>query len=114
MSIKSTHFQWYVKYSYKCWVYLTYTAIEYDNYVSSLPPSVLFHVEKQLDWDNDMDADLREMAYYMENWDLKLASSLKLTEADTDRINRKYSEDPVLQRCEFFFYWINSGISPLF
>ena len=73
-----------------------------------------FHVEKQLDWDNDAEADLKEMAYYMEDWDLKLATCLKLTEADTDHINRKYSEDPVLQRCEVFLNRVNSGITPLF
>ena len=72
--------------------------IEYANYMASLPPAAHFYMGKQLDWDNDLDADLKELASYMEDWDQKLATSLKLTEADTDHINSKYSEDPLLQR----------------
>ena len=66
--------------------------------MSSLPPGALPYLEKKLDWDHDMDADLKEIAHYMDDWDTKLASYLKLTEADTDRINHKYSVNPQLQR----------------
>lgn len=66
--------------------------------MSSLPPAVHPHLEKQLDWDNEVDADLVELAHYMHDWDSTLAAHLKLTETDTNAINRTYSVDTLLQR----------------
>ena len=68
--------------------------------MASLPPPARAHLEKQLDWDNDVDEDLNEIAYYMEDWDLaKLRSQLKLTETDAEDIRPKYKNvDAVTQR----------------
>ena len=66
-----------------------------SNYVASLPPSVRPYLENQLDWDNDVDTDLQDIAYHMDNWDSTLATHLKLTKRDVENIN---CVDPVLQR----------------
>ncbi len=56
------------------------------------------HLDYQLDRDNDMDTDLREIAQHMLGWDSKLATQLKLTEVNISDIKLKYSMDPELQR----------------
>ena len=77
-------------------VYLTAHGIA--SHVSSLPPAVHPHLDYQLDWDNDVDRDLREIAHHMLDWDSALATHLKLTEVDISDIKHKYLLDPDLQR----------------
>ena len=81
---------------FHCTYFSHIVAIEYAHYVSSLPSGMHPHLDKQLDWDNDVDADLKEIAHYIEDWDSNLASHLKLTEADTNNINS--NEDVLSQR----------------
>ena len=66
-------------------------------WISSLPPAVHLHLEYLLDKDNDVDRDLREIAYHMLDWDLKLSTHLKLTEVDIRDI-KQYFKEPELQR----------------
>ena len=75
-----------------------FLAPEWVNLVSSLPLAVRFYLTCQLDRDNHANVDLKEIANHMEKWDSNLASHLKLTEADTNEINRKFNVDPALQR----------------
>ena len=56
------------------------------------------YLENELDRDNDIDKDLREIAHHMLDWDSKLATHLKLTEVDISDTKRKYPMDPELQR----------------
>ena len=56
------------------------------------------HLKNQLDWDNDVDRDFREIARHMLDWDSTLATHLKLSHVDVDDIKRKFSMDPELQR----------------
>ena len=65
-------------------------------YVLSLPPAVRPYLEYQLDWDNDVDADLIEIAHHMLDWEVKLPTHLKLTDVDISDI--KYLKGPELQR----------------
>ena len=81
---------------------LSSTVCDLDGYVSSLPPAVHSHLEYQLDWDNDVDRDLREIARHMLDWDLKLATHLQLTEIDISDIKEENQNKPELQRCEFY------------
>ena len=74
------------------------TTHDFARYVSSLPPSMHPHLEDQLDSDNDVDRDLREIAYYMLNWDLKLSTHLELTAIDISDIKDEHIMKPELQR----------------
>ena len=56
------------------------------------------HLEYQLDRDNDVETDLREIAHHMLDWDSTLATHLKLSNVDIDDIKCKFSMDPELQR----------------
>ena len=59
------------------------------------------HLEYQLDRDNDVDTDLREIAHHMLDWELKLSSPLKLTEIDIRDI-KEYFKEPELQRWGYY------------
>ena len=74
-----------------------FTGCEFARYESSLSPAVRPCLEDQLDKGSDVDADLCEIAHHMLDWDSRLATPLKLTEADVSDIKQKYS-DPELQR----------------
>ena len=69
-----------------------YTGPDFARYVSSLPPAVRPHLEYQLDWDNDVDRDLCEIAHEMLDWDSKLATHLKLTRVDISDIKEDNSK----------------------
>ena len=72
----------------------------FASYVSSLPPAVHPHLEYQLDWDNDVDTDLREIANHMLESDLEeLFAHLKLAEEDRRDVKKKHPK-PELQRCD--------------
>ncbi len=62
------------------------------------------HLEYQLDRDNKMDRDLREIAHHMLDWDLKLSIGLRLTEVDIRDIKDEYSK-PQLQRLAEMVIW---------
>ena len=68
------------------------------SFVQSLPAAAHPYLNYQLDRDNPTDRDLKEIANHMENWESNLATHLKLTKSDTERINRKHNVDPASQR----------------
>ena len=67
--------------------------------MSSLPAGVRPLLEKQLDWDNDTERDLIEIAHPMLSWEEKLCPHLELTRVDIHDPKEMYSGKPVLQRC---------------
>lgn len=66
--------------------------------MSFLPPAVHPLLEKQIDWDNDADRDLCEIADHVHNWDSNMASCLSLTKVDISDIKQKFMLKPELQR----------------
>lgn len=58
-------------------------------YVSSLPPDAHPYLEMQLDWDNDFDRDLIEIANFMISWEDNLATHLELTAVDIHDIKNE-------------------------
>ena len=66
--------------------------------LANLPSAVLPYLKYQLDRDNHVNRDLKEIANHMEKLDSNLASYLKLTETDIKDVNHKYNKDPALQR----------------
>jgi hypothetical protein len=66
--------------------------------VSSLPDSAHRHLDQLLDWDNQIDKDLTEIAHHMLEWEEKLCTHLGLTAVDAHDIKAKYSSNPELQR----------------
>ena len=56
------------------------------------------HLEYQLDSDNDVDRDLREIAHHMLGWDSNLATPLQLTQVDISDIKESFLERPELRR----------------
>ena len=56
----------------------SFTVRDFVCYVLSLPSAVHPQLKYQLDWDNDLDRDLRQIAHHMLGWDLKLATLLSL------------------------------------
>ena len=80
-------------------IYKQIATQNFGDYVSSLPSDVYPQLEYQLDWDNEVDRDLREIAHHMLGWDLKLATYLKLTEVDISDIKGEHAAKPELQRC---------------
>ena len=70
-------------------------ASDFASYMSSLPPALRPNLEFQLDWDNDMDRDLREIAHYMVDWDVQLSTSLKLTKEDIADIKEQFQQPEI-------------------
>ncbi len=65
--------------------------------MSTLPESVRPHLERQLDWDHGVDADLDEIAHHMTRWEVH-SCRLGLTCEDVEDINSKHKDKPELQR----------------
>ena len=64
----------------------------------SLPASARPLLEQLLDWDNETEKDLIEIAHHMLDWEEKLCSCLGLTEVDVHDIRVIYHGRPELQR----------------
>ena len=56
-------------------------------------------LEKQLDWDNDIERDLIQIAYHMLSWEEKLCPHLELNVVDVHDTKERNSGKPELQRC---------------
>jgi hypothetical protein len=67
-------------------------------YVSSLPASAHPHLDRQLDWDNQINKDLIEIALHMLHWEVRLRVHLGLTDKDVHDIKANHSNSPELQR----------------
>ena len=69
----------------------------------SLPASARPLLDKQLDWDNETERDLIEIAHHMLDWEEKLCPHLGLTVVDVHDIKEMYSGKPKLQRLKSGF-----------
>ena len=80
-------------------MYFSFTAHDFSSYVWSLPASVRPLLEQQLDWDNETERDLIEIAYHILDWEEKLCSRLGLTVVDVHDIKHNLLlANPELQR----------------
>ena len=72
----------------------------FDRYVSSLPESVLPHLDEQLDWDHgNVDIDLNHIADVMTDWEKKLSAPLGFTRVEIGDLKRSHRDvDPPLLR----------------
>lgn len=59
--------------------------------------SLFVYLDKKLDWDNDIEQDLIEIARHLLNWEKLLAVPFSLTQVDIHDINVIH-KDPELQR----------------
>ena len=64
----------------------------------SLPASARPLLEQLLDWDNETERDLIDIAHHMLDWEEKLCPHLGLTVVDVHDIKEMYSGKPKLQR----------------
>ena len=72
------------------WCLLMLYAIgDIDPYLEQIPQQSRWKLDKELDWDNDFDRDLTEIAQCIVNWQGTLRVHLGLTETDVDRINQE-------------------------
>ena len=69
---------------------------------ASYPISATSHLALRLDWDNDIESDLIEIARHMVDWEEKLCPHLELTHTEIHDIKAKHKDNPVLQRCMRF------------
>lgn len=73
--------------------------LDYDAYISSLPPGAKLFLDKQLDWDNEgVDKDLSEIADQMLHWE-EISVYLRLTDIEIHDIKALRRESIRLQRC---------------
>lgn len=63
----------------------------------SLPAAMRPYLKGQLDWDNNEDRDLCEIAYHMLDWELWVPIHMNLTEVDIRDI-KETNKEPELQR----------------
>ena len=68
----------------------------FDDFLSSLPDAASSYLDMELDWDNDYDRDLIEIAKHMVEWETHLKSPFHLTRTDISDI--KIEPRPELQR----------------
>ena len=59
-----------------------------DRYLELIPIHNHWKLDEELDWDNDYDRDLTEIAKGLTNWQTNLRVPLGLTLADVRRINQ--------------------------
>ena len=71
---------------------------DFSSYVWSLPGSARPLLEQLLDWNNDTERDLIEIAHHMLDWEEKLCPHLGLTVVDVHDIKHIYLTSPELQR----------------
>jgi ubiquitin C len=78
----------------------THHETTHEDFINDLPKEVLPYLEHQVDFDNKVEKDLKEIANEMLQWDKKNATHLGLSTRDIHDIKAVYS-DPVLQRWVF-------------
>ena len=62
-----------------------------SNYEEKIPTHNLWKLDKELDYDNDCDRDLIEIAKYIIKWEEDLQVTLGLTMEDVHEIKQKES-----------------------
>ena len=70
--------------------------------MSSLSDAATSYLDKELDWDNNYNKDLIEIAEHMLEWETHLTSPFHLTETDIDDITREPKSQ--LQRYDQYNY----------
>ena len=66
-------------------------------YLSQLPIAAIQYLDKGIDWDNDYDRDLTEIAKDLLKWEELLAAPFRLTRSDSHRIRSTNQQSPELQ-----------------
>ena len=66
-----------------------------DPYLKDIPEHNRWKLNKELDFDNELDRDLIEIATHIHNWLVALRVPLGLTQGDVTLI--KHEQDPVLK-----------------
>ena len=67
-----------------------------SSYLRLIPVHNQCKLDEELDYDNDIDRDLEEIAQYIIDWELNLRGPLGLTREEVHRINQE--GDPVLKQ----------------
>ena len=70
----------------------------YEEYLSTITPDAREYLTKELDWDNDVNNDLEEIAKDMGGWEINLSPKLGLTEGVDDLCEQYSEKDPFLLR----------------
>ena len=71
---------------------------EFQRYLSQLPQSAFSYLDRTLDWDNEYDCDLIEIARHLLRWEELLVSPFRLSSVDTHDISLIHRDRPELQR----------------
>ena len=71
---------------------------EFQRCLSLLPVAVFPYLDKELDWDNDYERDLIEIANHMLRWEEQLAAPFKLSPVDIHDIKSTPNQSPELLR----------------
>ena len=71
---------------------------EFQRYLSQLPVSVFPYLNLPLDWDNEYDSDLIEIARHLLRWEELLVRPFKLSRADVHAIKTTNQDSAELQR----------------
>ena len=59
-----------------------------QHYLSQLPIAAIQYLDKSLDWDNEYDRDVNEIARHLLKWEEVLAEPFKLTRTDIHDISK--------------------------
>ena len=77
---------------------LTYKFADISDCLSSVSGNC--HLDKKLDWDNQVDKDLIAIAHHMLKWEERLSADLELTDVDIHDIKEKNPKNFALQRLD--------------
>ena len=67
-----------------------------SSYLRLIPVHNQCKLDEELDYDNDIERDLEEIAQYIIDWELNLRGPLGLTREEVHRINQE--GDPILKQ----------------
>ena len=84
------------------------SASEFQRYLSQLPVSTFRYLNLPLDWDNEYDSDLIEIAMHLLRWEELLVRPFKFSRPDTHAIKAANQDSPELQRLAYIFLAIPS------
>ena len=65
----------------------------FSEYLRRIPPSCHWKLGLELDYDNNLERDLVEIAYYISYWEVKLRVPLQLTPTEVNRIKQESNLD---------------------
>ena len=63
--------------------------VDISRYLEFIPPLARWKLDKELDYDNEFDRDLMEIAKHITSWEVRLRVQLRLTEPDVYEINEE-------------------------